>query len=210
LIDLFYGFDAREEVGAHTFVSSVLHSTKETVRFTPVRGPQKDGTNAFTYARFDIPRLMGYRGFAIFADGSDMVCKGDIGDLWAMRSLFLAVQVVKHEYRTRNPRKYIGTGMEAKNEDYPRKNWTSLMLINCAHYAWRRVDDRPHRLGFIPDDRIGSLPLAWNWLADEYGENDEAKLLHWTAGIPAFEHYKDAPQSDEWVKAHARVNHADL
>jgi hypothetical protein len=98
--------------------------------------------------------------------------------------------------------------MEAANEDYPRKNWSSLMLINCGHFAWRRVDDKPHRLGFIPDGSIGSLPLDWNWLVDEYGEHDGAQMLHWTAGIPAWAHYATAPQSDEWVKAHAKVNHA--
>jgi lipopolysaccharide biosynthesis glycosyltransferase len=207
VIELFYGFDPREEVGAHTFVSSVLHNTKAVVRFTPLRGEQKDGTNAFTYIRFDIPRLMGYRGFAIFADGSDMVCRGDIAELWAMRDPLCAVQVVQHDYKTKHPRKYVGTPMEAPNEDYPRKNWSSLMLINCGHYAWRHQDDKPHRLGFL-GDRIGALPMEWNWLVDEYGENDTSKILHWTAGIPAWEHYATAPMSDEWVKAHAKVNHA--
>lgn len=208
MIDLFYGFDPREEVGAHTFVSSVIHNTRETVRFTPLRGDQKDGSNAFTYARFEIPRLMGYHGHAIFADGSDMVCRADIAELWEMRDVLSAVQVVKHEYTTKHPRKYVGTSMETVNEDYPRKNWSSLMLINCAHYAWRYLDDKPHRFGFIPDDRIGELPKAWNWLVDEYGENDEAKLLHWTAGIPAWPHYATAPMADEWAMASLKVNHA--
>jgi lipopolysaccharide biosynthesis glycosyltransferase len=207
VIELFYGFDPREEVGCHTFVSSVLHNTREVVRFTPLRGEQKDGTNAFTYARFEIPRLMGYRGFAIFADGADMVCRGDIAELWALREPLCAVQCVQHDYKTKHPRKYVGTPMEAANQDYPRKNWSSLMLINCGHYSWRHQDDKPHRLEFV-GNRIGSLPAEWNWLADEYGENDDAKILHWTAGIPAWDHYATAPMSDEWYKAHANVNHA--
>jgi hypothetical protein len=42
------------------------------------------------------------------------------------------------------------------------------------------------------------LPPAWNWLADEYGYNAAAKLVHWTAGIPGFNAYRDSPHADEW------------
>jgi hypothetical protein len=36
-----------------------------------------------------------------------------------------AVAVVKHDYKTKHRRKYIGTPLEADNADYPRKNWSS-------------------------------------------------------------------------------------
>jgi hypothetical protein len=180
-----------------------------------VRGPQRDGTNAFTLARFEIPRLCRFNGWAIFMDGADMVCRADIAELWSMRDYSKCVQVVQHdEYKTKHPRKYVGTGMEAENFNYPRKNWSSVMLMNCAHPDWRRAEDPkksqwgPYLQQFGWTDRIGSIEPEWNWLVDEFGPNPDAKVLHWTAGIPAFDHYMHAPMADEWFKARAKVTQA--
>lgn len=215
MIPIYTGFDRREACGWHAFAASVMAHATEAVAFAPVSGRQRDGSNAFTYARFMVPFLQRYEGWALFADAADMVCLGDIGELWSMRDRNYAVQVVKHDYLTKHPRKYVGTQMESPNVDYPRKNWASLMLMNCAHPAWKRLEtfmDLPDRellqFKFLGDEQIGELPRHWNWLVDEYGENPEAKLLHWTAGIPAFEHYKGAPQAEEWVKAHQMATHA--
>jgi hypothetical protein len=65
-----------------------------------------------------------------------------------------------------------------------------------------------HRFAYIPERYIGALPVDWNWLADEYGENPHAKLVHWTAGIPAFPHYCNTPMADDWAKAAMKVTHA--
>lgn len=218
MIHLFAGFDEREEVGYHAFTSSIIKNSTVPVAITPLSEKglsrcyaegQRDGSNAFTYSRFLIPFLMDYSGWAIFADGCDMIVKEDLYELAKLRDPFKAVQVVKHDYKTKHARKYIGEPMESVNADYPRKNWSSLMLINCAHYAWRSLNPETvaklpgsylHRLEFIDDRFIGGLPVEWNWLADEYGENAEAKLLHWTAGIPAFKHYQNAPMAEEWFK----------
>lgn len=223
MIPIYHGFDPREEYGSHTFVSSVLARASRPVSFTPLHLPlfrsfysQRAGTNAFTFTRFLIPFLQGFRGWALFADGADMICKADIAELWALRFANHAVQVVKHDYRTKHPRKYVGTCMEAANDDYEGKNWSSLMLINCSHFAWRQmtpeaVETMPPldllQFKFIPADRIGELPLEWNWLADEYGENPDAKLLHWTAGIPGFPAYADTAQADDWAREACRVVH---
>jgi hypothetical protein len=42
----------------------------------------------------------------------------------------------------------------------------------------------------------------------EYGANREAKLLHFTAGIPAWEAYRNTPHAADWHHAHSKVNHA--
>jgi hypothetical protein len=55
---------------------------------------------------------------------------------------------------------------------------------------------------------VGKLPLHWNWLADEYGESKTARLIHWTAGIPAWAQYKGAPMADVWRYANAKVSAA--
>lgn len=208
---LFAGFDPREEAGYHTFASSVIHRATQPVAIAPVWSPFKhDGTNAFTYQRFAIPEMLNYNGWAIFVDGSDMVCLGDIAELWGLRDYSKCVQVVQHDYKTKHPRKYVGTKMEADNRDYPGKNRSSVMLMNCRHPDWYKCDPKKqsgeflHNFGFT--DRVGSLPCEWNWLADEYGQNPAAKLVHWTAGLPAIPHYSGSPMADRWFTEHRRIN----
>lgn len=145
-----------------------------------------------------------------------MLMKADISELWALRDDYKAVQVVKHDYKTRHPRKYVGTRMEAPNHDYPRKNWSSVMLINCQHYHWRDMKPEKiqemtgpelHRFSWLKDDLVGELPAEWNWIADEFGPNPDAKLIHWTAGTPAFPHYTNAPHAEDFWRQHAITNH---
>lgn len=210
MIHIYAGWDQREEIGYHAFTSSVIHNASEPVTIAPIRGDQRDGSNAFTYGRFGIPKLHHYSGWAVFMDGSDMICIGDVAELYAMRDYRQCVQVVHHDYKTKHPLKYVGTSMEAANEDYPRKNWSSVMLINCGHPDWRKADPSMpgaylHRFEFT--DRIGALPVEWNWLVDEFGPNDKAKLLHWTAGIPAFNAYCGAPMKEAWYASRVNVNH---
>lgn len=206
MIRLFTGYDRREVIGWQVFCDSLIAHASEPVSITPLQGEQKDGTNAFTYSRFLVPKLCEYQGWAIFADGCDMLMRSDIAELWDLRDDRYAVQVVKHDYKTRHPRKYIGTEMESDNEDYPRKNWSSLILWNCARNAHLDPEGPAsylHRFQWLEDAEIGELPIEWNWLADEYGSNDDAKLIHWTAGIPGFPHYSSAPHSDEWRQTQA-------
>lgn len=142
-----------------------------------------------------------------------MLLRAPLKELWGLFDPSKAVQVVKHDYRTKHPRKYIGTPMEAPNADYPCKNWSSLILWNNGHRAHYEAREKLrgfdgaylHRFAWLQDHEIGELPMEWNWLADEYGANPQAKLLHWTAGIPGFEHYKNAPHADEWHSCRARA-----
>jgi lipopolysaccharide biosynthesis glycosyltransferase len=204
VIPVFVGFDPREAVAYHVFCQSVISRTRAKVRFTPVTGEQRDGSNAFIYARFLVPHLCNYQGWAIFADG-DMICRADIEELWCMRAHGYDVMVCKHDYRTKHPVKYLGQ----KNEDYPRKNWSSLMLMNCANFPWHTIDPHTlktmsgrelHRFEFLDDERIGELPLEWNWLVSEYAHNPDAKIAHFTIGAPCWTEYKDCDYADEWRK----------
>ena len=199
-IPVYVGYDPREAVAYHVFCHSVLSRTRAQVSFTPVCGTQDDASNTFSKARFKVPEMQGYRGWAIFADG-DMLCRADIEELWAQRKSGYDVMVVKHEYKTKHPVKYLG----ARNEDYPNKNWSSLMLIDCGNMIWRRpaykaLFDGPagllHRFSLLEDDRIGELDPTWNWLVSEYPHKADAKLVHYTIGIPPF--YPSCDYSSEW------------
>jgi hypothetical protein len=94
MINLYAGFDPREEVGFHCFTSSVIERTSIPVSITPLHAPMLGallpaGSNAFTLTRFLVPWLQGYKGYAIFADGSDMLCQADLAELWACRTTTL-------------------------------------------------------------------------------------------------------------------------
>jgi hypothetical protein len=206
MLRIFTGWDAREAVGWHAFAQSVIEKSSVPVALTPVSGPQRDGTNAFTYSRFLVPYHCNFQGMALFVDGADMMCRSDPAELLDVRDKESALFVVKHNYETKHARKYVGTPMEAPNEDYPRKNWSSVILWDCGHplnrcltpeYVENQTGAHLHRFAWLPDKRIGELQREWNWL-DEYGENPSAKMVHWTCGQPGFYAYRDAPHSHEW------------
>ena len=209
-IPVFVGYDPREAIAYHVCVNSIIRNSSQPVAIVPVAlnlfrdysETHTDGSNHFIYTRFLVPYLCDFTGHAIFIDG-DMIVRGDIAELWAMRNAALDVQVVKHDYKTRMPVKYLG----AKNEDYPRKNWSSVILWNCNSFPNRKLTpdfvqhatgSELHRFSWLEDHRIGELPSEWNWLPDEYGPNADAKLLHYTLGTPCFHEFADTPQANEW------------
>jgi len=210
MLNIFCGYDQRESVGYHIFCQSVLSRSSIPVAFTPLQSNgMRQGTNAFTTSRFSVPALMGYKGKAVFADAADMVMLCDAKELQdALNNLQGAVGVVKHDYVTRNPIKYIGTELESPNTNYPRKNWASFMLINCEHPAWQKITpeylqiaDKMYdllQLSFIDDSDIEEIDDAWNRIVDEDQPLGGAKVIHWTAGIPGFKHYQYAVGADVW------------
>jgi hypothetical protein len=226
MIRLYFGHDEREAVGTHTFIASVLEHTTLPVQFTPLHKPMleksfgrkfAEGSNAFTMSRFLVPALNDFAGVAVFVDGADMICRSDLSQILKDANPLQPVSVVKHEYQTRNPRKYRGTKMESDNHDYQRKQWASVMVMNCWHMAWRklspdRVAEMPLlyllQMQFLRDDQIGELPVEWNWLADEHGPNPNARIVHWTAGTPGFPAHADVAHADEWRRQLRRVNYA--
>jgi lipopolysaccharide biosynthesis glycosyltransferase len=209
-IPVFVGYDPREAIAYHTCANSIIRNSSQPVAIVPVAlnlfqdyaETHTDGSNHFIYTRFLVPYLCDFAGHAIFIDG-DMIVRGDIAELWALRDASKDVQVVKHDYKTRMPVKYLG----AKNEDYPRKNWSSVILWNCNSFPNRKLTpefiqqstgSELHRFSWLEDERIDELPPEWNWLPDEYGPNADAKLLHYTLGTPCFQEFADTPQGNEW------------
>ena len=217
IVDIVVGFDQRESVAYHTFTQSVIENSTVPVRFLPLsisslsnyKEVHKDGSNEFIYSRFLVPYMMNFKGWAIYADG-DMVCLEDIKKLWNLRDNKYAVQVVKHDYKTKITEKYWGN----KNEDYPRKNWSSLILWNCEHEAHKILTPDfiqnqsgafLHRFSWIKDEEIGSIDKEWNWLAMEYEEKESINLIHYTIGTPCFKEYENKSLSSFWKKAFSNV-----
>jgi len=217
-LTLVVGFDQREAISYHTFCQSVLEKSSIPVRFIPLaentlrfyREKHRDISNRFVFSRFLTPYLLDFQGMAVFADG-DMVCQADIAELADMFDTSKAVQLVQHNYQTKSSKKYLNN----ININYPRKNWSSLVIFNCAHpsnriltpaYIEERDGAHLHRFGWLLDEEIGALPAEWNWLATEYDDNPAAKIVHYTLGTPCFKDYRDADMAESWWEANTRAN----
>ena len=216
IIKIVVGFDQREAVAYHTFTQSIIEKSTLPVSFIPLaiqtladyKESHTDKSNDFIYSRFLTPYLMKFNGWAIFADG-DMVCLSDIKELWDLKDESKALLVVKHDYKTKSHQKYLGN----INENYPRKNWSSVILWNCnhpkhkiltPHFIANQTGKYLHRFSWLQDDDIGELPKEWNWLATEYPANTHAKLIHYTLGTPCFKDYRNSEMSELWHQTQER------
>ena len=217
-IKIVVGFDQREAIAYHTFSQSVLEKSSLPVLFLPLsmntlkgyKETHNDKSNDFVYSRFLTPYLHNFEGWAIFADG-DMVCQSDIKELWDLRDETKALQVVMHDYKTKFNQKYLGN----TNENYPKKNWSSLILWNCSHpkhkvltpdFISSQTGKYLHRFSWLDDEDIGELPIDWNWLAIEYPNNPKAKIIHYTLGTPCFKDYRNTEMAVTWHEVQQKVN----
>ena len=151
----------------------------------------------FTYTRFLVPYLQDYQGIGLFMD-SDMLALGDISELFHLDMDGLALRVRKHDY---NPTDTVKMGGKTQTQ-YPRKNWSSLMLMNTPELdAWsmEAVQSQSgawlHRFEPIPDEKIGDISEEWNVLDHMTGPT---KLLHYTSGGPWLPGCEDADHADVW------------
>ena len=138
-----------------------------------------------------------------------MICNADIAELKFLFDSNYAVQVVKHDYKTKREVKYF----DQKNPNYPRKNWSSLIIFNCQHPSNKVLTPEfiqshdgtfLHRLSWLKDSEIGGLNMEWNYLAIEYPPNKNAKLIHYTLGSPCFSDFKDSDMSNLWWHANRK------
>ena len=159
----------------------------------------------FSLTRFLVPHLAGQGGWALFCD-CDFLWRADVAELIGLLDPASAVMVVKHDHRPRETIKMDGR----LQTGYPRKNWSSLVLWNCAHPAHRaltldRVNAWPgrslHGFAWLEDTQIGALPEAWNWLEGWSDPGIDPKAVHFTRGTPDMPGRADAPYASEWWAA---------
>ena len=176
---------------------------------------KKPFSTDFSFARFLVPVIQGYKGWAMFVD-CDFLFKADVQELFALRDEEKAVQVVQHEHQ---PKQF--TKMDGMDQSkYPRKNWSSMVLWNCGHRAhalktpWRGVDGEKvntwpgawlHNFQWLEYDEIGSLPECWNYLVS-HSIGGNPKALHYTEGGPWFENKKGVEYASDWIEEREMMN----
>ena len=162
----------------------------------------------FTYLRFLVPYLNNYEGWALFAD-DDFLWLGDIADLVSQIDDRYALMCVKHDYQPSSSFKLANLPQEA----YPRKNWSSMMLINCSHPANRTLTldevnvqsgSYLHQFRWIDDEGlIGEIDYEWNFLVNHYMPYDSGRLpkaIHYTEGGPWFPDHRETGYASLWLE----------
>ena len=211
MIRVFVGYDPREAVAFSVLAHSIHARASQPVSVTPVRLSALKGiytrprdelqSTDFSFSRFLTPWLCDYQGWAIFMD-CDMIALDDIASLWRLADERFAVQVVKHHHVPKERTKFLG----ATQTRYEKKNWSSVMLMNCARcraltpdYVNRATGLELHQFKWLgSDDLIGELPGRWNHLVGYDAPRPDAGIVHFTIGGPYFAEYRDCEYASEW------------
>jgi hypothetical protein len=181
---IFIGMDKRQPVAYNVLRYSIERRASKPVTIMPLiyewMPVKRRGLTEFSYTRYLVPYLCNYEGEALFMD-ADMLVLDDIHKLADLVDKSHAVSVVK------NPIRF---------------EWPSLMHFNNAKCA--RLTPEVVELGkpmtFDWANSIGDLPKEWNHLVGYDEPNPDAKLIHFTRGIPCFPETVGCEFSDAWNK----------
>lgn len=184
---VFIGYDERQPVSYNVLQHSIIRQASKPISVTPLVLKQlplkRVGLTPFTFSRFLVPFLCNYEGFALFLD-IDMMLNADICELFSLADEQYAVQVVKNDKRF---------------------EWASAMLFNCAKCKILTPDyvetaGGLHTIEWCKPEEIGALPSEWNHLVGYDAPRNDAKLIHFTQGMPCFPEIGECEYSAPWHK----------
>jgi len=187
---VFVGYDERQPVAYNVLQHSLHRYAKGRVQVEPLmldKLPiERRGLTQFTYSRFLVPYLCNYEGAAIFMD-ADVVVKGDIGELLAQADGTSAVQVMQEQ---------------------DKFEWASVMLFNnanCRVLTPEYIDDPANKLLELKWGPVGTFDPEWNHCVNRRLPM-QAKLYHFTEGIPLWDEVRGSPLDEVWDEEYADMN----
>lgn len=194
---MFIGYDPRQPVAYNVCQHSVVKNSSKPVHITPLIQSQlpvkRQGLTQFTYTRYLVPWLCGYKGQALFMD-PDMIVTGDIAELFECGDIATPVCMRKNQQRFEwaSVMLFSNPLCERLTPDYIENPENKLF-----DYAWTAKDGEEPRIGDLPDD--------WNFCIGYEELNEKAKLWHYTQGIPVWPE-TDGFVDEPWKQAHAEAN----
>jgi lipopolysaccharide biosynthesis glycosyltransferase len=214
---IYVGWDSREDIAYQVCRSSLLRHADIPLDIIPLKQDELRerglyhresdplASTEFTYTRFLVPALTGYQGWALFCD-CDFLWTADVAQLMALADDRYAMMCVHHDHNPPETLKMDG----AIQTRYPRKNWSSMVLYNCAHPANAAltpdlVSEQSgaylHRFQWLDDDLIGAVPETWNWLEgwSQKPDHGAPNVVHYTRGGPWFKNWQDVDYGDLWI-----------
>lgn len=214
---IFIGYDSREDIAYRVAHHSLMRHSKGGLSVHPIkqaavrelgiytRPIDTSATTEFSLTRFLTPYLSCQKdGWVIFSD-CDFLYTTDVAEVLDDLDPSMAIYVVQHEYEPSHDIKMDGK----KQTRYPRKNWSSFIVFNCAHPDVQALTPGVvnsvtpaylHRFEWISDQsQIGSLDLDWNFLEGEYPKPEKTpRVIHYTNGGPWFDEWQDVDYADLW------------
>lgn len=195
MLKIFIGFDYRQAITYNVCRFSIERRSSVPVSITPLILDQlplkRKGLTDFSFSRFLVPYLCGYKGWALFLD-ADMLCLGDIKSIFDHADPKYAAMVSKNEKTF---------------------EWASLILFNNEHPSnsiltpdYIETAEGLHGLKWLAMDQVGNLPPEWNHLVGYDKHNPEAKMIHFTQGIPIFTETEGSPFKTEWMAEAKAMN----
>jgi hypothetical protein len=190
-IRVYVGADRSQQLAIGVLEYSIKRHTTAEVQVIPMvdldvptpRDPRNGQRTGFSFSRFCIPALAGYRGRAIYMDADMQVFK-DIRSLWDIP--FEGRQVLVQESV-----KHTDVTLKKDNAPAKRKKQCAVMLLDCDSLRWdvreivRGLDEGRYdysqlldEMCIVPEDKVGyKVPFEWNSLE----HFDEATcLIHYT------------------------------
>lgn len=191
MLRVFLGYDPRQPLGYTVLQHSIISNASEPVSITPLvlktLPLKRRGLTEFTFSRFLVPWLCGFKGVAVFMD-SDIAVTGDI------KELFEQAQIAVHDVQVM--------------QNQPKFEWGSVMLFNnprCMKLTPEFVNDESnHLLDLAWARSIGNITDEWNHCVG-YQEPKDAKLYHYTQGLPCWPETQGLPEDDAWKEAAANA-----
>lgn len=191
---VFIGYDPRQPIAYNVLQHSIVRHSSRPVAITPLILSQlpikRRGLTEFTFSRFLVPYLCGFRGQAVFMD-ADMVVTGDIAELLAGQN--------------------ANTSAVSVMQDQAPFEWASMMHFNagaCLRLKPEFIDDEKNALfdlAWAP--YVGKLAPEWNHCVG-YQEPKEAKLYHFTQGIPHWYECMGLPEDAVWHEERKALTHS--
>lgn len=191
VIRVYVGVDRSQLLAVPVLEYSIKRHTTAQVEVIPMldlpvpvpKDPRNGQRTGFSFSRFCIPKLAGYKGKAIYMD-ADMLVFKDIRGLWDLP--FNGAKILIQEEV-----KFTDVTMAKENAPKERKKQCAVMLLDCARLDWdvekivQGLDDGLYtydqlmsELCILPESEIGyGVPFEWNSL-EHYDEN--TCLIHYT------------------------------
>lgn len=220
-VKVFVGYDSREDIAWQVCRHSMVRHASAPLSVIPLRQDSlrelglytrpadASASTEFSLTRFLTPFLSAQDGWVLFCD-CDFLFTGDVLEVFEGLDPYKAVYCVQHDYTPVHAVKMDGK----KQTTYPRKNWSSFMLFNCAHPDVQALTPDVvnaaspaflHRLEWIKDPAaIGNLDVQWNFLEGEYAKPAQTpRVIHYTNGGPWFAEWCDCDYADLWLEERA-------
>jgi hypothetical protein len=212
---VYCGTDPSQDVATKVLEFTFRKHASGPVEFFPMRRLDvplpKDEKNrprtAFSFFRFCIPKLAGYRGRAMYVD-ADMQVFADVAELWRLP---FGEQKVLCTNQPKAPDHWKDHSFFRPGRQY------SVMLLDCGRLDWdiadivRRMDagefayqQLMHECCVVkPNEIEDRLPSGWNHL--DHFEPGETRLTHYT--VVSTQPWKNdkSPLVPIWMRAFAEA-----